>query len=256
MIGTRFGVAVSASAGLAIAAGASGQSFVNGNFETGDLSGWTVTPTANGHTNIQVVEPFDIDGPGPLSTSMTAHFQVGQVVFASGDQEGIELTQMLTLTAGVQYQLSINWAATNLNPTNNVEGGVFTLFAGTSDLMTQAAGALSSSTPMYGVLASPFTPASTGSYSVGVRITRPFTAPTNVQQWIDNASIAGGTTSCYANCDGSTASPVLNVADFTCFLQKFAIGDPYANCDGSTASPVLNVADFTCFLQKFAQGCP
>jgi probable HAF family extracellular repeat protein len=61
---------------------------------------------------------------------------------------------------------------------------------------------------------------------------------------------------CYANCDGSAAQPVLNVSDFTCFLQKFATGDPYANCDGSTAQPVLNVADFTCFLQKFGQGCP
>jgi hypothetical protein len=30
----------------------------------------------------------------------------------------------------------------------------------------------------------------------------------------------------------------------------------YANCDSSTASPVLNVADFTCFLQKYASGCP
>jgi streptogramin lyase len=66
----------------------------------------------------------------------------------------------------------------------------------------------------------------------------------------------GGPPPCYANCDGSTASPVLNVADFTCFLQKFSLGDPYANCDGSTGVPLLNVADFTCFLQKFAQGCP
>jgi hypothetical protein len=30
----------------------------------------------------------------------------------------------------------------------------------------------------------------------------------------------------------------------------------YANCDGSTTAPVLNVADFTCFLQKYAAGCP
>ena len=30
----------------------------------------------------------------------------------------------------------------------------------------------------------------------------------------------------------------------------------YANCDGSTSAPVLNVLDFTCFLQKFAAGCP
>lgn len=69
---------------------------------------------------------------------------------------------------------------------------------------------------------------------------------------------------CYANCDGSTTAPFLNVADFTCFLQQFAAAQPlppaqqvthYANCDGSTTSPVLNVADFTCFLQRFAAGC-
>jgi hypothetical protein len=60
---------------------------------------------------------------------------------------------------------------------------------------------------------------------------------------------------CYANCDGSTEPPVLNIADFSCFLSKFAGGDPYANCDGSTEPPVLNVADFTCFLSKFAGGC-
>jgi hypothetical protein len=61
---------------------------------------------------------------------------------------------------------------------------------------------------------------------------------------------------CYANCDASTTAPVLNVADFTCFLTKFGTGDSYANCDGSTAAPTLNVADFTCFLTKFAAGCP
>jgi hypothetical protein len=61
---------------------------------------------------------------------------------------------------------------------------------------------------------------------------------------------------CYANCDQSTTPPVLNVGDFTCFLQKYAAGDPYANCDQSTTPPVLNVGDFTCFLQKFAAGCP
>jgi aminopeptidase N len=62
-------------------------------------------------------------------------------------------------------------------------------------------------------------------------------------------------TNCYANCDGSTVQPVLNVADFACFLQRFAAGDPYANCDGSTVEPVLNVADFSCFLAAFAAGC-
>lgn len=69
---------------------------------------------------------------------------------------------------------------------------------------------------------------------------------------------------CYANCDGSTSAPILNVEDFTCFINAFASaqGLPYeqqvvhyANCDESTAVPVLNVEDFTCFINAFAAGC-
>jgi hypothetical protein len=61
---------------------------------------------------------------------------------------------------------------------------------------------------------------------------------------------------CYANCDGSTIVPVLNVNDFICFQTKFAAGDPTANCDASTIPPVLNVNDFLCFQTKYAAGCP
>jgi glucose/arabinose dehydrogenase len=61
---------------------------------------------------------------------------------------------------------------------------------------------------------------------------------------------------CYANCDQSTTAPVLNVLDFTCYLNRFAAGDPRANCDLSTTAPVLNVLDFTCFLNRFSAGCP
>jgi hypothetical protein len=30
----------------------------------------------------------------------------------------------------------------------------------------------------------------------------------------------------------------------------------YANCDGSTTAPIVNVAGFACFLNSFAAGCP
>ncbi|MBL9032240.1 MAG: S8 family serine peptidase [Phycisphaerae bacterium] len=76
---------------------------------------------------------------------------------------------------------------------------------------------------------------------------------------------AAASLDCYANCDGSSAAPVLNVNDFTCFLNRFAsagslgvaaqVGD-YSNCDRSTTPPVLNVNDFVCFLNKFGEGCP
>jgi endonuclease/exonuclease/phosphatase family metal-dependent hydrolase len=61
---------------------------------------------------------------------------------------------------------------------------------------------------------------------------------------------------CYANCDGSTVPPILNVNDFICFQNRFAASDPWANCDGSTEPPVLNVNDFICFINVFGTGCP
>ncbi|MFN0134075.1 MAG: reprolysin-like metallopeptidase [Phycisphaerales bacterium] len=70
-----------------------------------------------------------------------------------------------------------------------------------------------------------------------------------------NLVLSCGTAACYANCDGSTIAPILNINDFTCFTNRFAAGDTYANCDGSTIAPVLNVNDFTCFLNRFAVGC-
>jgi hypothetical protein len=58
--------------------------------------------------------------------------------------------------------------------------------------------------------------------------------------------------SCYADCDYSGA---VSVNDLACFLQRFVLKDLYANCDGSTTQPVLNVEDFVCFQQRFAAGC-
>ena len=60
------------------------------------------------------------------------------------------------------------------------------------------------------------------------------------------------TSTCYANCDESTGTPLLNVNDFICFQARFAAGEPYADCDQSTT---LNVNDFVCFQSAFAAGC-
>jgi hypothetical protein len=60
---------------------------------------------------------------------------------------------------------------------------------------------------------------------------------------------------CYANCDGSTASPVLTANDFVCFLNAFADGQSYANCDNSTGEPALTANDFVCFVNEYATGC-
>jgi hypothetical protein len=64
-----------------------------------------------------------------------------------------------------------------------------------------------------------------------------------------------GTPACYANCDRSTAAPILNVNDFVCFLGNFAVGDEYANCDSSEGTPTLTANDFLCFLNVYTGGC-
>ena len=64
---------------------------------------------------------------------------------------------------------------------------------------------------------------------------------------------AGG--ACYANCDGSSGSPVLTANDFQCFINLFASASTAANCDGSTGSPMLTANDFQCFINSYAMGC-
>jgi hypothetical protein len=90
----------------------------------------------------------------------------------------------------------------------------------------------------------------------------------NVRAWEArdcNANRIPDNLECYANCDASTTPPVLNVEDFSCFINLFASAQslPHeqqlahcANCDASTAPPVLNVEDFSCFINAFAAGCP
>jgi len=62
------------------------------------------------------------------------------------------------------------------------------------------------------------------------------------------ARLSGG--SCYPDCDGSS---VLDIFDFICFQDAFAIGAAYADCDGSTS---LDIFDFICFQDAFVSGCP
>jgi hypothetical protein len=95
-------------------------------------------------------------------------------------------------------------------------------------------------------------------------VSTPGGAQWTARNWTLPMLITGevGSAACYANCDGSTTAPILNVDDFTCFINVFAAAQSwpgnvhsYANCDQSTRPPVLNVDDFTCFINAFAQGC-
>jgi hypothetical protein len=75
---------------------------------------------------------------------------------------------------------------------------------------------------------------------------------TLTQRPVDLPFVLSVVPDCYANCDGSSQPPVLNVNDFVCFQSRFAANDPYADCDRNQS---LNVNDFVCFQGAFAAGC-
>jgi len=183
-------IALSAAAVVALAGHACGQVFTNGDFSSGDLTGWTVANTTNGVGAPGTVTLVDIDGPGPLGTNNAATFGVGQAVFTSGVQEGVEMTQMLALVAGVSYTFDFDWAALNTNTVSNAQGGIFSLIIDGAIIASQAAGSTSATNPHYGHVSTPYVPAVSGIYAVGTRITRPFTVPATLSQHVDNFTVS------------------------------------------------------------------
>jgi hypothetical protein len=180
-------------AALPLAVSAAGQGFVNAGFETGDFTGWTLNLTANGTSPVQAVTPFDIDGGGPLPTSLAGTFTVGRVE-ASG-VGGIELTQVMNLIGGTPYQLHYDWAVANTdgdtNHSGNAEGGVFDIIVNGTSIAEAACGSIPIMSNVYGTLSGMFTPASSGAYTIGARITRPYTVPywngePCLTQYVDN----------------------------------------------------------------------
>jgi hypothetical protein len=62
---------------------------------------------------------------------------------------------------------------------------------------------------------------------------------------------------CYADCDRSTGTGVLDVFDFLCFQDNFVNGAGFVcDCDTSTGMGVCDIFDFLCFQDAFASGCP
>ncbi|QYK59078.1 MAG: PEP-CTERM sorting domain-containing protein [Fimbriimonadaceae bacterium] len=164
--------------------------FVNPGFETGDLTGWNISFTPNGRTAIQDVIRYDIDGPGPKGESLAGRFAVGQVNFQAGVQEGMFLTQNLNLTGGTNYVIGYDWSAYRDPGTgDNSQGGVFSVVINGSLFGTQAAGSTGPNTPKYGSILVNFTPTTSGVYTIGASITRPFTVPTGLYQVVDNFSV-------------------------------------------------------------------
>ena len=61
---------------------------------------------------------------------------------------------------------------------------------------------------------------------------------------------------CYADCDRQSGRGVLDIFDFLCYGNKFAMNDSYAcDCDLTTGAGVCDIFDFLCFGNEFNAGC-
>jgi len=157
----------------------------NGDFETGDLSGWTVRPTANGQSPTQDVIMYDIDGPGPLGDSLAARFRVGEIQHIP-QWEGIELVQDVSLAGGTPYAFDADVSAWNNQSGGNFDGGRFELILDGGVLDMWNAGFINPGERLYGHVSATYTPGASGTYEIGLRITRPWTPPSGIYQLVDN----------------------------------------------------------------------
>ena len=159
--------------------------FVNGDFETGNLTGWTTFTTATGSIDSANVVSFDTTGSG---ASLAAQFNVGDA-FTAGSQQGGGIFQNVVLGTGT-YSFFANIASQDGSFSPNAALGVFSfLVDGTQEGQTDLGASPGISAIVRGTLTGSFSVTS-GTHEIDILITRPFTNSVNTpHQYLDNISL-------------------------------------------------------------------
>lgn len=158
----------------------------NGDFATGDFTGWTLFTTANGtlgQSPDPQVSAFDVTGTGPQNA---AEFNVGQVVFKLfGTAEGGGISQVITTSAGtLDFTADV---AAFLGGSRNNQLGIFSVLLDGVALDTVDLGAIEQPGTLRGSLSFSQT-VSAGSHNLAIQVARPFTSTIGVtpQQYVTN----------------------------------------------------------------------
>lgn len=167
--------------------------FVNPDFETGDMTGWTITvgPMAE-YTNHAVIM-FDMNASEPGGLSLAPQFSVGQANNGDTEYRHIDVTQELNLVEGQRYEFQFDWASHNYFFLDNFDGGVFDLIVDGMSLASHDTGSIFLESTEYGTLSGSFTATHSGAHTVGARIARRFRSTNNgtfiLGQYLDNFSV-------------------------------------------------------------------
>lgn len=165
----------------------------NGDFETGDLSGWTEVETANGQQffGFPRVESFDVDGDGEASNAYRTG--VGQIAIDFDNPAGAGIQQSVELGAG-DYTLSADVAAFNASGNNNSGPGRFELWfdgvlVDVVDMNDDFQG-ISPGETRRDMLEATLTDVTAGSHTIEILILRPFVLSAAIYQYLDDITIS------------------------------------------------------------------
>ena len=170
---------------------------VNGDFETGDLAGWTTFETEFGTvgaagSGYPDVQPFDTNNDSAATPS--ARFQVGRS-FASefGQTGGGGIFQELNLLTG-ELILEADIASHSTSNSNNGSGGLFELLLDNVVVDTHDFGEIAAGVNEFDTLFVN-TPVDAGPHEIRIQMTRPaFAGGGTPEQYIDNVMASGSAT--------------------------------------------------------------
>jgi hypothetical protein len=143
---------------------------VNGDFATGDFTGWTLFTTANGTIGTGPepdVSVFDVTGGGAQNA---ATFNVGEVNF-DGTQQGGGISQMITTGAGT---LDLSAAVAAFKIAFNADAGVFTLLLDGTPVASDDLGPINADQTLRATLTGDIA-VTAGVHDLEILVTRPYT---------------------------------------------------------------------------------
>jgi hypothetical protein len=161
---------------------------INGDFQTGDLTGWTLFTTAQGGLGGATVVLFDTANTG--SPSDSARFEAGQTSgTVTGANYGGGIFQNVTLGAG-QLNVSLNIASGS--PGVNGDGGTFDLLLDGTVVASHAFSSMAPSQPQWSTLSYSGSVTS-GAHQIEIEVLRGsyLQVGETPYQYLDNIQLSG-----------------------------------------------------------------
>ena len=177
--------------GVLIIAASSAQADLmnNGDFETGDLTGWTVFTTTNGTVggpSLPDVVLFDTNNDGTATNS--ARFNVGRVDYYAGGRRGGGIYQNVNVGAPGSYRLQADVAVASSY--GNLDAGLFELLFDSIVVDSYDFGSISANDSDHALLAADLVGVTAGTHEVRIRMGRNFEIRDYTpRQYIDNVSL-------------------------------------------------------------------